>query len=103
MGYDLAGQQRKLSLQELEDIRLEAYKNAQIYKDKTKAFQDKRIVKTTFSMAGPFVITNIFPHGAVEITSVDSDKVFKVNGHRLKAFYECEQAEMIEEIKLLKD
>ena len=125
MDYDLVGQQRKLSLQELEEIRLEAYENAQMYKDKTKAFHDKRIVKTSFSVGqkvllynarlklfpgklwsrwlGPFVITNIFSHGAVEIKSVDSDKVFKVNGHRLKAFYEFEQAGMIEEIKLSKD
>ncbi|XP_056695537.1 uncharacterized protein [Spinacia oleracea] len=125
MDYDLAGQQRKLSLQELEEIRLEAYENAQMYKDKTKAFHDKRIVKTTFSVGkkvllynarlklfpgklrsrwlGPFVITNIFDHGAVEIKCVDSGKVFKVNGHGLKAFYEYEQAGMIEEINLSKD
>ncbi|XP_056695534.1 uncharacterized protein [Spinacia oleracea] len=122
MDYDLVGQKRKLSLQKLEEIRLEAYENAQMYKDKTKAFHDKRIVKTTFFVGqkvllynarlklflgklrsrglGPFVITNIFDHGAVEIKCVDSGKVFKVNGHRLKAFYEYEQAGMIEEIKL---
>ncbi|KAJ8752204.1 hypothetical protein K2173_003812 [Erythroxylum novogranatense] len=42
---------------------------------------------------GPFVITNIFPHGAVEIRSLETHKVFKVNGHRLKPFYEGFQAQ----------
>ena len=37
---------------------------------------------------GPFVITNIFPHGAVEIQSAKTGNVFKVNGHRLKPYYE---------------
>ncbi|CAN6542031.1 unnamed protein product [Malus baccata var. baccata] len=37
---------------------------------------------------GPFVITNIFPHGAVEIQSAKTGYVFKVNGYRLKPYYE---------------
>ena len=37
---------------------------------------------------GPFVVTNIFPHGAVEIRSTKTVNVFKVNGHRLKPYYE---------------
>ncbi|XP_048496403.2 uncharacterized protein LOC125495663 [Beta vulgaris subsp. vulgaris] len=49
---------------------------------------------------GPFVITDFFPHGAVEIKSLESGKVFKVNGHRLKPFYEFEHAGLIEEIEL---
>jgi hypothetical protein len=36
---------------------------------------------------GPFVISNIFPYGTVKITSLETNKVFKVNGHRLKIFY----------------
>ena len=37
---------------------------------------------------GPFVITNVLSHGAVEIQSPDTKNVFKVNGHRLKSYYE---------------
>ena len=37
---------------------------------------------------GPFVITNVLSHGAVKIQSPDTGKVFKVNGHRLKNYYE---------------
>ena len=37
---------------------------------------------------GPFVVTNVFSHGAVEIQSLKTNKVFKVNGHRLKPYYE---------------
>jgi len=35
---------------------------------------------------GPFVVTNVYPYGAVEIKSQSTDKSFKVNGHRLKSF-----------------
>jgi len=37
---------------------------------------------------GPFVISNVFPYGAVEITSLETNKAIKVNGHHLKPFYE---------------
>ncbi|KAH9716295.1 hypothetical protein KPL71_021412 [Citrus sinensis] len=81
-----------------------------IYKQKTKTFHDRMILRKEFSVGqkvllfhsklklfpgklrscwvGPFTVTNVFPHGAVEIRSPTSDKVFKVNGHRLKPFYE---------------
>jgi len=35
---------------------------------------------------GPFVVTNVYPYGVVEIKSQSTDKSFKVNGHRLKPF-----------------
>ena len=34
----------------------------------------------------PFVVTNVFPYGIVEIKSESTDKSFKVNGHWLKPF-----------------
>ena len=37
---------------------------------------------------GPFVITNVFPHGAVQVRSFKTGQEFKVNGHRLKPYYE---------------
>ncbi|RDX90309.1 hypothetical protein CR513_27838, partial [Mucuna pruriens] len=37
---------------------------------------------------GPFIITNIFPYGTVEIRDEPTDKIFKVNGHQLKPFHE---------------
>jgi hypothetical protein len=47
-----------------------------------------------------FVVTNVFPHGAVEIQSLATSKVFKVNGHRLKIFYEGFQVENVEKLDL---
>ncbi|XP_073137226.1 uncharacterized protein [Henckelia pumila] len=41
---------------------------------------------------GPFVITNVFSHGAVEIKSLETSKIFKVNGQRLKHYFEGVQA-----------
>ena len=108
MDLDEVSIHRKLQLQELKEIRLEAYENTRNYKDKTKAFHDKRISRKQFEVGqkvllydsrlklmlgklrskwiGPFQVTNVFSYGAVEIQSYNSNKVFKVNGHRLKPF-----------------
>ncbi|KAJ9152530.1 hypothetical protein P3X46_026090 [Hevea brasiliensis] len=100
LDLDIAGVERKLQLQELEEIRLEAYENSKIYKEKTKAFHDKLILRKQFVVGqkvllynsrlklmpgklrshwiGPFVVTNVFPYGAIEIQSLETNKVFKV-------------------------
>ncbi|CAN6554948.1 unnamed protein product [Malus baccata var. baccata] len=119
MDLDAAGLRRKLQLCELEEIRNEAYENARIYKEKTKAFHDKMIRAKTFSIGqkvllfnsrlrlfpgklrskwvGPFIVTNVFPHGAVQIKSLRTQQEFKVNGHRLKPYYETFEEHVVEE------
>ncbi|XP_023748119.1 uncharacterized protein LOC111896346 [Lactuca sativa] len=87
MGMDEAGKKRRLDIQDLEEIRNDAHENEPIYKDKTKAFHDKMISRKV-SLSGPFVVTNVFDHGAIEIKSEQTGKIFKVNGHRLKPFYD---------------
>ncbi len=37
---------------------------------------------------GPFVVTQVFDHGAVEVRSERTGKEFKVNGHQLKPYYD---------------
>jgi hypothetical protein len=49
---------------------------------------------------GPFVVSNVFPYGAVEITSLETNKVLKVNGHCLKPFYEGWMAELTASVEL---
>ena len=41
---DKAGEKRVLQLHELEELRQGAYENAKMYKEKTKAWHDKRIL-----------------------------------------------------------
>ena len=48
MTLDEAGQQQKLQINELEEIRNDAYDNSWIYKEKTKAFHDKMISRKEF-------------------------------------------------------
>ena len=122
MDLDQAGIHRKLQLQELEEIRLEAYENSKIYKEKVKALHDKKLARKEFSVGqkvllfnsrlklmpgklrsrwlGPFVVTNVFPYGAVEIKNEITEKIFKVNGHRLKPFFEGFQKHTVEEVHL---
>ena len=49
---------------------------------------------------GPFVITNVFHRGAVKIKIPRIGMVFKVNGHRLKPFYEGFQVQNIDLVDL---
>ncbi|RDX65449.1 hypothetical protein CR513_55895, partial [Mucuna pruriens] len=37
---------------------------------------------------GPFVITDIFPHGAVQLREEQTNRTFQVNGHQVKPFLE---------------
>ncbi|KAM1769086.1 hypothetical protein ACFX1X_047282 [Malus domestica] len=49
---------------------------------------------------GPFVVTNVFPHGAVQIQSLKTQQEFKVNGHRLKPYYEAFKEHVKENVPL---
>ncbi|XP_073120984.1 uncharacterized protein [Henckelia pumila] len=96
---DESGEHRKLQLQELEEIRNDAYTSSKVYKAKTKAFHDKMISRREFEIGklrsrwiGPFVITNVFHHGSMEIQRLETSKIFKVNGQRLKHYHEEAQA-----------
>ncbi|RDX99889.1 putative protein K02A2.6, partial [Mucuna pruriens] len=110
MAYDQAGEQRKFQLQELDELRLEAYENSRIYKQKVKKFHDQKILRKDFSVCqrvllfnsrlklkasklrsrwdGPFVITNIFPHGVEQLKDERTNNTFQVNGHQIKPFHE---------------
>ena len=50
LNFDMraAGEKRILNLHELEELRLNAYENAKLYKEKTKRWHDKHIVKRNF-------------------------------------------------------
>ncbi|KAM2088283.1 hypothetical protein ACFX1T_032384 [Malus domestica] len=122
MDLDAAGVHRKLQLNELEELINEAYENARIYKDKTKSYHDKMLRTKTFSKGqkvllfdsrlrlfpgklrskwiGPFVVTNVFPHGAVQVQSLKTGHEFKVNGHRLKPYYDLFEEHVVEELPL---
>ena len=117
-----AGAHWKLDLQELEEIRNEAYENSLIYKERSRVFHDQQILRKTFEVGqkvllyqfklkqflgklrsrwiGPFIVTHVFPYGAVEIQSVKTDNKFVVNGHRLKHYYEGFPGREIETIHL---
>ena len=48
MSLDEAGVHQKLQLQELEEMRNEAYENSRIYKDKAKILHDRMISRREF-------------------------------------------------------
>ncbi|CAN6552294.1 unnamed protein product [Malus baccata var. baccata] len=58
MNLEEAGSQRRLQLNELDEIRHEAYDNASIYKQKTKAFHDNMIRGKSFSIGQEVLLFN---------------------------------------------
>ncbi|KAK4397868.1 hypothetical protein Sango_1262300 [Sesamum angolense] len=96
--------ERKLQLQELEELRFDAYENTRIYKEKTKAFHDSlRCLSIQFDVGWKVLLYNsrlkLMP---VEIKSFDTGKTFKVNGHRLKPFLMGDNIESLVDIALAK-
>ncbi|KAM2886687.1 hypothetical protein COP2_013742 [Malus domestica] len=101
MNLDEAGSQRRLQLNELDEIRHEAYDNASIYKQKTKAFHDNMIRGKSFSIGQKVLLFNsrlrLFP---VQIQSLKTGQEFKVYGHRLKPYYDTFVEHAVDDIPL---
>ncbi|RDX74828.1 hypothetical protein CR513_45374, partial [Mucuna pruriens] len=79
---NLAYDQRKFQLQELDELHLEAYENSHIHKQKLIAG------KLRSRWDGPFIITNVFPYGAVKLNDEHTNSTFQVNGHQIKLYHE---------------
>ena len=58
MDSKVTGEKRLLQLNELEEFRNEAYENARIYKEKTKAWYDKHIVRKEFEPGQQVLLFN---------------------------------------------
>ncbi|GJV00781.1 hypothetical protein Tco_1330051 [Tanacetum coccineum] len=104
----IAGDHRKVQLNELNELRDQAYENSLIYKEKTKKIHDAKIKNREFHIgdrvllfnsrlkifsgklksrwSGPFKVAEVFPYGTVELSQPD-DPNFKVNGHRIKHYF----------------
>ncbi|GKC70214.1 reverse transcriptase domain-containing protein [Tanacetum coccineum] len=90
--FDLqtASDHRKLQLNELNELRDQAYKNSLIYKERTKKLHDSKIKNRIFNVgdrvllfnsrlkifskklktrwSGPFTITKVFPYRTIELS-----------------------------------
>ena len=108
MDSTLADKKRLLQLSELYEFRNEAYENARIYKEKTKAWHDKHITRKEFKAgqqvllfnsrlklfpgklksrwSGPFTVTMVFSHGGAEVTHPKKG-TFTVTTQRLKPYF----------------
>nr|GEW00326.1 reverse transcriptase domain-containing protein [Tanacetum cinerariifolium] len=108
--FDLktAGDHQKLQLNELNELRDQAYENSLIYKERTKKLRESKIKNRIFNVGdqvllfksrlnifsgklktrwlGPFTITQVFPYGTIKLSQPDGPN-FKVNGHRVKHYF----------------
>ncbi|GKB69448.1 reverse transcriptase domain-containing protein [Tanacetum coccineum] len=76
--YKTAGDHRKLQLNELSELRDQAYENSLIYKEKTERLHDSKIKNQIFNV--------VYPYGTAKLSQADGLS-FKVNCHRLKHYY----------------
>nr|GEX15220.1 reverse transcriptase domain-containing protein [Tanacetum cinerariifolium] len=103
-----AGDHRKVQINELNELRDQAYENSLIYKEKTKRLHDSKIKNRVFNIgdkvllfnsrlkifssklksrwSGPLTISQVYPYGTVELSQPDGLN-FNVNGHRLKHYF----------------
>ncbi|XP_062115167.1 uncharacterized protein LOC133829456, partial [Humulus lupulus] len=115
---DKAGEKRKLQLNELDEIRNDAYDYSKKYKDRMKFYHNKNILRKDFypsqkvllynsrlhlfpgklrsRWSGPYIVRIVFPHGAIEIENPKNGDIFKVNGQKLKPFLELKSNEVDE-------
>ncbi|GJW76972.1 reverse transcriptase domain-containing protein [Tanacetum coccineum] len=122
MDLTAAANNRFMKLNELMELRDGAYKNARIYKERTKRWHDSRLrgdknfkvgdkvllFNSRFKMHpgrlksrwyGPNVVKTVYPYRTVEI--IDRNGIsFKVNGQRLKKYHDghidAEDKEIVE-------
>ena len=112
--FKVAKEDRLLQLNELEELRNEAYDSARIYKDKTKKWHDQLILRREFKAgdqvllfnsrlrlfprklkskrSGPFTVVSSTQFGAVTVRTSNHEE-FKVNGKRLKHYLGRKQLE----------
>nr|GEZ96979.1 reverse transcriptase domain-containing protein [Tanacetum cinerariifolium] len=108
--FDLktVGDHRKLQLNELNELRDQAYENSLFYKERTKKLHDDKIKNRIFNVgdqvllfnsrlkifsgklksrwSSPFTISEIYPYGTAMLIHPDGCN-FKVNYHRLKHYH----------------
>ncbi|XP_056853224.1 uncharacterized protein LOC130502448 [Raphanus sativus] len=109
LNFDIknAKEKRLFQLHELDEIRMDAFENSRIYKERTKAFHDKNILKRELRAddqillynsrlklfpgklksrwSGPFKIKEVKPYGAVVLWDKNGGE-FTVNGQRVKLY-----------------
>ena len=122
MDLTRAGFKRCLDLNELEEMRNDAYLNSKIAKARLKKWHDQLVNQKNLTKGqrvllynsklhlfpgklksrwtGPFIIHEVHPNGVVEVFNPTGNQTFKVNGHRLKPFIEPYSTDK-EEINLL--
>ena len=103
-----AGLKRFLNINELEELRNDAYLNSKISKDRLKKWHDQMVARKIFEEGdqvllydsklhlfpgklksrwiGPFIIHQVYPNGTVDLLRSKDNRVFKVKGQRLKPF-----------------
>ena len=108
LDWNEAAEQRLTELNELDKFCLKSYERSPLYKENMKKYHDQKIEKREFMVGdlvllynsrlrlcpgklkskwtGPYLITQLFPHGAVELETKEGVR-FKINGQRINLYF----------------
>ena len=108
MDWREAAEQRLNGLNELDEFLLKAYEISTLYKENMMNYHDNKIEKREFMVrdlvllfnsrlrlfsgklkskwSGPYLITQVFPHGAAELKAKEGVR-FKRNRDRIKLYF----------------
>jgi hypothetical protein len=112
LGLNVTVVKRRIQISELQEMRLIAYENASIYKERIKGWYDKRLKKKEFKEGdkvllynsrfktfgkgklqskwdGSYIVNSVLSNEVVTIMDVKGDQ-FMVNGQQLKVYYELD-------------
>jgi hypothetical protein len=85
MDFEAAETKRKIQLSELEEWREKAYHSTKIYKERTKRWNDKRIIKKEFNPGDPVLLFNsrvrLFGHAKLQSKWDGPYKVVNTSSH----------------------
>ncbi|KAF8083892.1 hypothetical protein N665_0747s0005 [Sinapis alba] len=103
-----AAEKRLVQLNELDEIRHHTYENSKLYKERTKAYHDKKIISRHFEpndlvllynsrltlflgnvrshWSGSFTVKEVKPYGSITLIGSEGNE-FIVNGKRIKHYW----------------
>ncbi|XP_075096476.1 uncharacterized protein LOC142174555 [Nicotiana tabacum] len=122
LDMEAAGTSRVTKLHVLEEFRYLAFESTKLYKERMKRLHDQNIVERNFKprdmvllynsrlrlfpgklksrWSGPFRVVDVFPSGAVEISTENDSRTFRVNGQRLKPYVGMSKKKDVSEMHL---
>nr|XP_016444345.1 PREDICTED: uncharacterized protein LOC107769625 [Nicotiana tabacum] len=117
LDIEAAGTSGVTELHELDEFRYCTFERTRLYKERMKMIHDKSIIEQSFKpgdtvllynsrlrlfpgklksrWSGPFLVVEIHPTSAIEISVENDSRKFRVNGHKLKHYVGMDESKIV--------